>query len=258
MHLRSLTHFRNFMHIRSILIALYLIIYAIISLPLYIYVFLLGKIAPKRQRITAQRIVSTAFRGILFISGVKIHAVGIENIPTDKPVLYVANHRGFFDILASYTTVPTPTCFVSKKELEKVPCINHWMMFLKCLFLDRSDIKAGMRTILKGIQQMKDGYSIFIMPEGSRSTTEDMLPFHNGSFKFAQKTGFPIVPVAITNTDKAFEQHLPWIGPADVTIYYGEPFCMQDLEPEKQKHIGRYARSIIQENLDKINSGMIE
>ena len=131
------------------------------------------------------------------------------------------------------------------------------MRFLKCLFLDRDDIKAGMKTILKGIEQMKDGYSIFIMPEGSRSKTKDMLPFHNASFKFAQKTGYPVVPVAITNTDEAFEKHLPWVTPAKVTIYYDKPFYIKDLDKEDQKHVGEYARSIIKEDLEKINAGMV-
>ena len=100
---------------RSILILFFLVFYAIISLPLYLYVYLLGKVNPAKMRITAQKIVVAAFKCVLAIGGVNVRAIGVENIPTDQPVLYVANHRGFFDILAGYTTVPGPTCFVSKK-----------------------------------------------------------------------------------------------------------------------------------------------
>lgn len=206
----------------------------------------------------AQRQVGIAFKIILFLSGTKTTVKGIENVPTDEPVLYVANHRGFYDIVIAYANVPTQTCFVSKKELENVPLISWWMRRLGCLFLDRDDIKAGLKTILEGIEKVKDGYSIFIMPEGTRNNTDEVLPFHEGSFKFAQKTNCPIIPVAITNTDEVLENHFPWIRKADVSISFLEPVRIQDLSPEDKKFVGAYCRNIIKENLEKVKSDVVK
>ncbi|SET07826.1 lysophospholipid acyltransferase family protein [[Clostridium] polysaccharolyticum] len=245
---------------RTLFVLIFLILYFIYSIPSLFIIWLIGKIT-KNDRLVfriAQAHVAWAFGVICFLSGVKRTVVGLENIPTGTPVLYVANHRGFFDIIVSYSVVPNLTSFVSKKEIEKVPFIRQWMQCMKCLFLNRDNIKEGMKTILTGIEQIKKGYSIFIMPEGTRNHTDKLLPFHEGSFKFAQKTGCPIIPVALTNTDKAFENHLPFVGKANVTIMFGEPIYLDQLSKEDKKFVGSYTQKIIQENLDKINSGMIK
>ncbi|SFR62241.1 lysophospholipid acyltransferase family protein [Anaeromicropila populeti] len=243
---------------KTILILLFLLIFSIISLPLYLIVFILGKFNVEAKKKVTQKIVVWALNGILFIAGVRKRVYGLENVPKNTPVLYVANHRSYFDIVVGYTTVPTITSFISKKGLAKVPCISHWMKLLKCLFLDREDIKQGLQTILQGIDQMKDGYSIFIMPEGTRNHTDELLPFHEGSFKFAQKTGFPIVPVVMTHTDDIWEKHMPWIRKATVSIYFGKPIYVNELSKEEKKFIGSYTQNIIKENLEKLKSGMIE
>ncbi|MBR3772272.1 MAG: 1-acyl-sn-glycerol-3-phosphate acyltransferase [Clostridium sp.] len=245
---------------RTLFVLIFLILFFIYSIPCLLIIWLIGKIT-KNERFVfkiAQAHVAWAFNVICFLCGVKKNIIGLENIPKDKAVLYVSNHRSYFDIVTTYSIVPNLTSFVSKKEIAKFPFVAQWMRFLKCLFLDRDNIKEGMKTILQGIEQVKDGYSIFIMPEGTRNHTDTVLPFHEGSFKFSQKTGCPIIPVSITNTDDAFENHFPFLGKANVTVMFGEPIYMDQLSKEDKKFVGAYARNIIQENLDKINSGMIK
>ncbi|BBF44524.1 1-acyl-sn-glycerol-3-phosphate acyltransferase [Lachnospiraceae bacterium KM106-2] len=172
-------------------------------------------------------------------------------MPTDEAVLYVANHRSFFDIVVIYATVPTLTGFISKKEMEKIPCISRWMRYLNCLFLDRDNIREGLKTILKGIENIKNGYSMFIAPEGTRNQGKEMLPFKEGSFKLAEKSGCAIIPMALTNTDGAFEQHMPWIKRAKVIITYGEPIYLKDLDKDTRKHCGAYVQNIVKEMLEE-------
>ena len=76
-----------------------------------------------------------------------------------------------------------------------------------------------------------------------------MLPFKEGSFKMAEKTGCPIIPMAITNTADIFENHFPWIRPANVILEYGEPICIKELAKEERKFLGTYTRNIIQDML---------
>ena len=86
-------------------------------------------------------------------------------------------------------------------------CFLHGCVNLHCLFLDRQDIKAGMKTILTAIDKVKSGISICIFPEGTRNKGEnelEMLPFHEGSFKIATKAGCPIIPIAISNSAEIF------------------------------------------------------
>ena len=175
-----------------------------------------------------------------------------ENIPTDTAVLYVGNHRSFFDVVLTYVRVPRPTGYVAKKEMLKWPLLNIWMKDLHCLFLDRQDIKAGLKTILQAIEKAKNGISICIFPEGTRNKTKDtFLPFHEGSFKIAEKAGVPIIPMTIVNSAAIFEDHFPKIKKATVVIEYGKPIYMKDLDKETRKSMGTYVQNIISETYFK-------
>jgi 1-acyl-sn-glycerol-3-phosphate acyltransferase len=98
---------------------------------------------------------------------------------------------------------------------------------------------------------MKNGISIFIFPEGTRNKHEEplLLPFKEGSFKMAEKSGCPIVPVALTNTREIFENHLPFVHPCKVIIEYGTPIHPNELSKEEKKHLGGYTQKMIEEML---------
>ena len=241
---------------RLIIAILFLVMFFIISIPLFLIEYLIGRFSHQTQVTSSQKIVVMAFHVLLFISGVKRTVIGIENIPTDEPILYISNHRSYFDIPVAYVSLPTLTGFMAKKEIERIPLLRTWMRFLQCLFLDRDDIRQGMKTILKAIEQIKAGYSIFISPEGTRNHAKEMLPFKEGSFKVSEKTGCAIIPVALTNTDEIFENHTPWIKSAKVVIEFGKPIYPKQLDKEQRKAIGSYVQNIIKDMLDK-NSALL-
>lgn len=106
------------------------------------------------------------------MTGVKVTVIGEENVP-DEPVLFIGNHRSFFDILLTYSRCRNLTGYVAKKEMEKIPLLSTWMRFVHCLFLDRENPKEGLKTILQAIDYVKNGISICIFPEGTRNKGEE-------------------------------------------------------------------------------------
>lgn len=93
-----------------------------------------------------------------------------------------------------------------------------------------------------------------IFPEGTRNKSEDpadLMEFHEGSLKIAEKSGCPVIPVAITGTDDVFERHIPWIRKSHVIIEYGEPIYLKGLPLDKKKFPGAYTREIISEMIKK-------
>lgn len=236
---------------RSFLVLLFLLIYSIVSLPLYLMEFIIGKINPHLKVKSSQAIVVTAFKMILFICGAKVTVLGKENIPKDEAALFVFNHRSYFDILIGYTTVNKLAGFVAKIEMRKIPCISRWMRYLNCLFLDRNNAREGLKTIIEGVNLLKAGHSIFIAPEGTRNHEKDMLPFKEGSLKMAEKSGSPIVPVAINHTDSLLEEHMPWIKKSHIVIEYGAPIRMETLSKEEKKFLGTYVQNRIKALLEK-------
>ena len=247
--------------IRIILIAVFVVSFLILSIPLFFIEWIIGKFNTSLRDISSLRIVQWAFKVVILLSGVKLTVIGEENIPKDTAVLFIGNHRSYFDIVLTYARCRGLTGYVAKKEMLKIPLLSRWMKFLHCLFLDRSDVREGLKTILTAIDKVKSGISIMIFPEGTRNKNEselDLLPFHEGSFKIATKSGCPIIPVSINNSSALFEDHLPYVKKAPVIIEYGEPIYVKELPKEQQKFVGRYVQDIIVETLKKNKSALTE
>ena len=173
--------------------------------------------------------------------------LGQENIPKDVPVLFTGNHKSYADIPLAYLTCQKYVGFIAKKEIKKVPSLSWWMTNMNCLFIDRADVRQSLKIIKKAIDNIKEGYSMFIMPEGTRNHTDTLHPFKEGSFKIAEKAGCPIVPVAITNSDGIYELN-HGIRKAKVVIHYGEPIYFDKL-PEGQKQIAPVVQKKVEEML---------
>lgn len=238
---------------RTIIVVLYVFLFLLIGLPVLGIEWIISKCNKRAADISQLRIVQWGLRCVSFLSGIHLIVEGEENVPKDQAVLYIGNHRSIFDIVITYARCPNLTGYISKDGVNKVPLLGLWMKRLYCLFLDRKDLKQGLKTILTAIDQVKSGISICIFPEGTRNRdTEDstsLLPFKEGSFKIAQKTGCPIIPMAITGTADIFENHFPWLHRTQVRLTYGKPILLPELSKEEQKHIGTYCSDVIHEML---------
>ena len=234
--------------IRLILVAIYLILFLVLGIPALLVLWLIGKSDPGRKDRAAKAIVGWGFRCIAFLAGTKLIVRGTENIPADSAVLYVGNHRSYFDIVLTYSHFPGITGYVAKKEMLRWVLLKDWMKAIHCLFLDRDNIKEGLKTILKGVEEVKSGTSLCIFPEGTRNRVDDtFLEFHNGSFKVAEKTGCAIVPMSINNAGQIFEDHIPRIKKAHVVLEYCKPIYMNELDKSDKRRIGALVQDVIKE-----------
>ena len=154
-------------------------------------------------------------------------------MPKDEAVLYIGNHRSFFDIIITYSRCPRLTGYISKQSITKIPVLGLWMKRLHCLFLDRDDIKQGLKVVLAAIDQVKSGISICVFPEGTRCKNKDDLTevqsFKEGTFKIATK-----------------------IKKRHVVIRYGTPIDPAALSKEEQKHLGAHCREVIVDMLHEM------
>ncbi len=242
--------------IRTFFVLLYVVLFLLLGLPVLGVEWLISR--KKEWRYASDlrqlRTVQWAFRCVCFFAGIRLTVIGEEHVPKDEPVLYIGNHRSYFDIVVSYARCPGLTGYISKDSISHIPLLSTWMRRLYCLFIDRDDIKQSLKTILSGIEHIRNGISICIYPEGGRGhgTDElDMLPFKEGSFKIAEKTGCKIVPMAITGSADVFEAHEPWIKKTRVILEYGEPIEVSQLTKEEKKKLGQYCQSEITKMLKR-------
>lgn len=234
--------------VRLILVALFLFLFLILSIPILLAEWVIGKRMPRLRDKSSKVIVAWAFRCVTFLAGAKVIVQGLENLPQDGAALYVGNHRSYFDIVLSYTLFPGVTGYVSKKEMIRWPLLSSWMKNIHCLFLDRDNIKEGLKTILSGVEEVKSGISLCIFPEGTRNKVNDtFLPFREGSFKIAEKGEVPVVPMTIVNSAGVWEDHLPKIKRATVVIEFEKPIHLNEMDRAAKKSLGTYVSGIISE-----------
>lgn len=237
--------------IRLVGVFLFLVIYFIISLPIQLAELIIQKFNMDIRNKSSLSFVQWGLKCVMFISGVKLEVKGYENIPKDTPVLFVGNHNSFYDIIVTYPLMERPTGFVAKKEIKKVPFLSWWMYFVNCIFLDRSDPRAGLKSVLDAAGLIKKGISIFLFPEGTRSKDGNMLEFKDGGFKIATKSKCPIVPVGITGSADVFENHFPLIKSTKVTVTFAEPIYTADLSREETKGLSARVKGEIQNIISK-------
>lgn len=166
--------------------------------------------------------ITPIMKRVLAITGTNITVTGTENVPTDEAVLFVGNHQGNMDIPLLYTTSPQPMGFVAKKEMEKLPVLGTWMKERLCVFMDRENPRESLKTIAEAVQYLKDGHSMAIFPEGTRSKNPEMGEFKSGSLRIALKAGVKVIPVTISGSYKLMEEKGK-ITPSRVSIHFSEP-----------------------------------
>ena len=231
---------------RYLIIILFVTLFFIASLPLLLYILRKAKKDPEGASLFTQHVLCRIADAIVWLSGAEVQYEGLEHIKKDGPALYVGNHRSLFDPLILYSLVcggSSRVGFIAKKEWQDLPVVNRWLGLANVLYLDRKNLKEGLKTILEAISLVKGGCSMIIYPEGTRGKSADekeLLPFHDGSFKIAKKAGCPVIPVVVSNTSSIFEDHKPFVKKSRVKIRICPSVSLDELSEEAQKHPGAY------------------
>jgi len=173
---------------------------------------------------------------IIKVTGSKITVAGQENIPKKGGVCFVSNHGSYFDIAVLLAYCDRHIGFIAKKELIWIPILNLWIFMIGGLFIDRSTVRKAFHTINKGVKKIQSGGAMIIFPEGHRSKSDELLPFHAGSLKLATIAHAPIVPVAIKGSRNVFEK-TNRVKAAAINVTFCEPVITADIPSEDKKTI---------------------
>jgi len=189
---------------------------------------------------------------IIRAAGLNLTVVGKENIP-NEPCLFVGNHQSNFDIPVVLSNMNRPTGAVAKKEMEKLPIMSYWMSQIHCVFMDRENPREALKAISEGVENLKSGYSMLIFPEGTRSRSNNMGEFKQGSMRLAIKAGVPIVPITLYDTYKVMEGNNGKIKKANAKLIIDKPIYLDNMSKEEKSNISEVVQNIIQNNLDNLN-----
>ncbi|MCI6277953.1 MAG: 1-acyl-sn-glycerol-3-phosphate acyltransferase [Clostridium sp.] len=190
-------------------------------------------------------------RRTLKITGTTMEVHGEENL-VDGPCLFVANHQSYMDVPIIVSIAKSHLGFVAKKELAEVPLFGVWIRRTRSLFLDRENTREAIKVIIEGVKYLKEGHSLCIFPEGTRSKSNNVGTFKKGSLKLALKSGVPIVPVTIDGTYRVLEENNR-LRKAHVIVTVDKPIYTDGMTKEEQNNLIDEIRAMIVENLEQKN-----
>jgi len=170
----------------------------------------------------------------LWLSGISFRVAGAGNVPLDRAAVFCANHQSNVDPPVLFHAVHPRLHILYKHEIDQIPVLARAFRMGGFIPIDRRNKESAMRSIEKGADALRAGHSFLIFPEGTRSKTDELLPFKKGGFRMAIKAGAPIVPVAISGGRAAMVRGSSIIRPVALTIRIGTPVETQGVDVEQR------------------------
>ncbi len=181
---------------------------------------------------------------------VRIESHGLENIPKEDGFIFFPNHQGLFDVLVFLESCPVPFAFVIKKEASNVILLKQVIAALRSIVIDREDIRQSLEVINQVTEEVKKGRNFLIFAEGTRSKMGNrLLPFKGGTFKSAVKAQCPIVPCALINSFKPFDEKS--IAPVTVKLIYLPPISYMEYASMKTPQIADLVKKKIEAAIEE-------
>lgn len=162
-------------------------------------------------------------RGLLLSAGVGLETRFAVELPADRPVVFMSNHQGLYDIPALILALPGQTRFLAKRGLFQIPLFGWALKMAGFISIDRGDRSRAADAFADAIHALQTGASAVVFPEGTRSTDGKLLPFQRGGFLLAMKAGLPIVPVGIRGSMAVRHKKGLKIRPGRIVVGCGRP-----------------------------------
>lgn len=185
---------------------------------------------------------------------IKVQVIGAENIPKEDGFMFFPNHQGLYDVLAILESCERPFAFVIKKEASNIILLKQIIGAIGSIPIDRDDLRQSMQVINQTAEEVKKGRNFLIFAEGTRSKQGNKPgTFKGGSFKSATKAKCPIVPVALIDCFRPFDEKST--KPVTVKVVYLKPIPYEEYKDMKTVDIAEMVKSriekAIEENLEK-------
>ena len=188
---------------------------------------------------------------ILWVSLARITVSGSEKLDPQRSYIYMPNHQSNADIPLLLGRLPVQFRWLAKAELFKIPIFGRAMRGVGYISIDRANRKSAFASLERAAQTIRDGTSVLIFPEGTRSRDGRILPFKKGGFLLSVDSGVPIVPIIIKGTFNIIPKGHFIIRPAPVTMQILDPVETVDYTRKTKDALLARIRSILIDNLDQ-------
>ena len=186
---------------------------------------------------------------LFYATGSRIEIRGLENIPKDGPALFVSNHQGHMDSLIIEAFINKPKGFISIKEYQRAFILRTWMKHMGCVFMDRGNIRQQFMCIAQATENLKNGQSMVVFPEGKMNDGKETFEFQKGWLRMATKSRVPVVPITIKDSYKVISYNGRRLSPAKIECIISKPIDTSFVKKSEENDFVLKVRDVILENL---------
>jgi 1-acyl-sn-glycerol-3-phosphate acyltransferase len=185
-----------------------------------------------RLRRAGEMTIQLWSRVFLFVPPLHFSVAGTKNLEPDTQYFFLANHLSNFDVPMLFRAIPTPIRYLAKKELYKIPVFAQALKVAGIVKIDRGAGFSSYAAINEGVANAKkNGYSLIVFPEGTRSRDGELHSFKKGAFRMAISTGLPVVPVTVNGTWEVWPPGSKLFYKGDASVVIHEPIQTAHLTP---------------------------
>ena len=204
---------------------------------------------------SVHRIAQLWGRSILWVGGIGIETSGFDNDLHDRSYIFMSNHQSNFDIPVLYCALPVQFRWLAKAELFRIPIFGMSMRGAGYISIDRSNRKSAFYSLARAAEAIRNGTSVMIFPEGTRSRDGNLLPYKKGGFVMAVDAGVPIVPVVITGTHAIMPKGRLLIRRRWVRVHIGRPIETSSFSRKTKDDLMVTVRTAMQEMISEAAQG---
>jgi 1-acyl-sn-glycerol-3-phosphate acyltransferase len=192
-------------------------------------------------------------RVALRTNGVRVRLEGMEHICGQGPYIFMSNHQGSYDIFALLGHLPFHFKWLAKKELFSIPLLGWAMAAAGYISVDRKGTRDTVKAMNGAAQKIRNGVSVVVFPEGSRSPNGSIQPFKKGGVRLAIKSKVPIAPVASVGSREIMPKDRLSLAPGEIRIRIGESIQTRDCSLKDWRSLLKRVEESITQNFEKIS-----
>jgi len=165
---------------------------------------------------------------IIKSSGVRVVLSGVDHIEKGRPHVLMANHQGAFDIFALLAYLPVDFKWLAREGIFKIPVLGWAMGTAGYISIERKGTKKALESVERAVAKIREGVSVLVFPEGTRSPDGRIHSFKKGGFTLAIKASAPIVPISIWGSRDVLPRSSLRVRPGKIEIVIGKPIRTYD------------------------------
>jgi 1-acyl-sn-glycerol-3-phosphate acyltransferase len=195
---------------------------------------------------------------VCIISLCPVKVIGKEKLNRKQSYIFVSNHQGSYDIFLIFGYIGQVIKWVMKQSLRKIPLVGYACERAGFIFVDNSSAQAAAKTIQIAEAKLKNGASVVIFPEGSRTHTGKIGKFKKGAYQMALNLKLPVVPVTINGSFHILPIHTYLIHPHKLELIIHDPIETNSVQVENIREITLKIKELIDKSRTEIESGLWE